>query len=256
MNLKKIAIYQIFIIVLFLFTSLSANAQYYPADYDYNNYPEQDYNTNYNQEQGQSVILDDFQFDTASQLQSQWCWAACITMVLNYYDIPCTQEEVVMRTYGTTVNYPARNLYQIADYLNGWGMDSHGREVVVEAETYQYAPFEGIINELGAGRPFIIGVGNGYSGHVVVCYGVDWISTYEGPYVTNFYVYDPWPDNGHSQWNTEELNMYWVGAIAIQVSDGTYHNNNNHYNNYQNNNDNYPNYNDNNNDYYYEEYYD
>lgn len=237
---EKKFFYKILSIFLFLFffTAGFASAQYYP---DGNNSSQQNYNNNYNQNQVQSVILDDFQFATASQEQSQWCWAACITMVLNYYDIPCTQEEVVMRTYGTLVNYPARDLYQIAQYLNGWGMDRQGREVVVEAGTYEYAPFEGIINELEAGRPFIIGVGNGYSGHVVVCYGVDWMNTYDGPYVTDFYVYDPWPGNGHSQWNTEELNTYWIGAIAIEVYDAG--NQNNYNNNYPDYNDyNYPSY--------------
>jgi len=194
------------ILFLFLLSGL-AIAQYYPNQN----------NNNYNQNQGQSVILSDFQFSTVSQKQDQWCWAACITMVLNYYDIPCTQEEVVMRTYGTLVNYPARDLYQIAYYLNGWGMTGQGRKVMVRAESYQFVPFQGIIQELQSGRPFIIGVGNGYSGHVVVCYGVDWMNTAQGPYVSKFYVYDPWPGNGHREWNTEELNQYWVGAIGIQV---------------------------------------
>jgi len=215
---------------ILLFTVISfANAQYYPQSYNNTYYPqEQNYN---NYQDGQKVILNDFQFCTASQKESQWCWAACITMVLNYYDIPCEQEEVVMNTYGMLVNSPARDMYQIADYLNGHGKTNQGKDVVVEAETYETASFEGIIEELQMGKPFIIGVGDGNSGHVVVCYGVEWTDTYEGPYVTNFYVYDPWPGNGNRLWNTEELNTYWMGAIGVDVNDGSYCNNTDYYNN-------------------------
>lgn len=215
--------YKILLITLLFIVSMTglAGAQYYPQGYDeyysqiYGN--NQNYNDYNNNNYEQSIILENFQYVTASQKESQWCWAACITMVLNYYDIPCTQEEVVTKTYGDLVNYPARDMYQIAQYLNGWGKTRYGEDVVIQAETYEYAPFDGIINELNSGKPFIIGVGDNYSGHVVVCYGVDWIETSDGPYVTNFYVYDPWPGNGNNVWSTEELNQYWVGAIAIEV---------------------------------------
>jgi len=143
-------------------------------------------------------------------------------MTLNYYDIPCTQEDVVMKTYGTLINYPARDLYQIAQYLNGWGVTQHGKKVIVQAEAYDenvFVPFKNIIAEIQAGKPFIIGVRNpDYSGHVVVCYGVDWVNSYQGPWVNTFYVYDPWPGNGKSAWDTEELRWRWMGAISIQVS--------------------------------------
>jgi len=208
----------LFLILLFLsLVSFMSSAQYYPVDNNGGGYSDYDYQGGEN-----TIILDDFDFATVSQKETQWCWAACITMVLNYYDIPCTQEEVVMRTYGTLVNYPARDLYQIAQYLNGWGVDRQGRQVIVQAEAYSSAPFDAILSVLSDGRPFIIGVGNGYSGHVVVCYGVDWVNNYWGPEVTKFYVYDPWPDNGYSEWDTRELNMYWVGAIDIEVQDAGY----------------------------------
>ena len=41
----------------------------------------------------------DFNFVAAAQQQSEWCWAASIQMILNYYGIPATQQEIVTRTY-------------------------------------------------------------------------------------------------------------------------------------------------------------
>ena len=38
-------------------------------------------------------------FVAARQLNSQWCWAACIKMVLNYYGVSITQKQIVARTY-------------------------------------------------------------------------------------------------------------------------------------------------------------
>jgi hypothetical protein len=203
------------ILLLLLFFILSVtcqvNAQYYP----------QQYNNNYNNGQATTVKLDKFEFCTAEQKETQWCWAACIAMTLNYYDIPCTQEDVVMRTYGTLVNYPARDLFQIASYMNGWGVTQNGRKVYVQAEAYPeyvFIPFKNIIEEIQSGKPFIIGERNpDNSGHVVVCYGVDWVNSSQGPWVTTFYVYDPWPGNGKSEWDTEELRVKWMGAISIDV---------------------------------------
>ena len=238
------------ITLLFIFTLSSfASAQYYPNSYNNNyNYQQEDYN-NYNNG-AQSVILNDFQVYAASQKESQWCWAACITMILNYYDLPCTQEEVVTNTYGMLVNSPAQDMRQIAEYLNGWGKTNYGKEVMVQAEAYDSVSFQGVIEELQMGKPFIIGVGDGYSGHVVVCYGVDWIDSYDGPYVQNFYVYDPWPGNGNRVWTTEELNNYWMGAVGVDVQDTAYCNNNPDYSyNNQNYNQNY-----NNQDYYNQDY--
>jgi ABC-type bacteriocin/lantibiotic exporter with double-glycine peptidase domain len=215
-NVRSIIL--LLLISFILLLPVKTEAQYYPQTYNnYNNY------NNYN-EQTYTVKLDNFEFCTAEQKETQWCWATCIAMALNYYDIPCTQEEVVMRTYGTLVNYPARDLFQIASYMNGWGVTQHGKKVYVTAEAYPeyvFIPFQNIIQELDNGKPFIIGVKNqDGSGHVVVCYGVDWCNTYQGPWVTCFHVFDPWPGNGKSDWDTEELRSRWMGAISIDVQSG------------------------------------
>ena len=93
-NVRSIIL--LLLISFILLLPVKTEAQYYPQTYNnYNNY------NNYN-EQTYTVKLDNFEFCTAEQKETQWCWATCIAMALNYYDIPCTQEEVVMRTYGTS----------------------------------------------------------------------------------------------------------------------------------------------------------
>src|SRR5690606_1346325 len=41
------------------------------------------------------------------QRNTNWCWAACIQMVLNYYNIPVAQEQIVKRTLGKLADKPA-----------------------------------------------------------------------------------------------------------------------------------------------------
>lgn len=43
------------------------------------------------------------------QRQSNWCWAACVQMVLNYRGVPVTQEQVVQRIFAEAVpNVPGQ----------------------------------------------------------------------------------------------------------------------------------------------------
>ncbi|HJN73452.1 MAG TPA: papain-like cysteine protease family protein [Myxococcota bacterium] len=40
------------------------------------------------------------------QHASQWCWAACISMIFQYYGHPVDQERIVEETFGTIVDMP------------------------------------------------------------------------------------------------------------------------------------------------------
>ncbi|MGH7602471.1 MAG: C39 family peptidase [Gemmatimonadaceae bacterium] len=42
----------------------------------------------------------DFEVAYAEQANSNWCWAASIQMILNYYGISIKQQEIVGRSYG------------------------------------------------------------------------------------------------------------------------------------------------------------
>ncbi len=40
------------------------------------------------------------------QRQSEWCWAASISMIFGYYGLDIDQEEIVRATWGQVVNMP------------------------------------------------------------------------------------------------------------------------------------------------------
>ena len=70
------------------------------------------------------VQSSEFQFAAAPdvggrQRQSNWCWAACGQMVLNNHGLRVTQEQVVQRIFGESVNAPGQPA-QILAALSGW----------------------------------------------------------------------------------------------------------------------------------------
>lgn len=138
-------------------------------------------------------------FFVASQEESQWCWAASIQMVLNYYGVSIDQAQIVRRTYGTDpygiLPDWGGSFQAITANLNNWSMDNYGRYYRVIASVYSGPPDPSVlIQELSQGRPIIIGYQNGYnSGHAIVITAVGVIPTYAGPMVQTIVARDPWP---------------------------------------------------------------
>src|SRR5262245_47098196 len=60
------------------------------------------------------------------QRQQNWCWAACVQMVLNYHGLYVTQEQVVQRIFGQQADSPADE-NRILTALSGWAPDIRGR---------------------------------------------------------------------------------------------------------------------------------
>lgn len=106
------------------------------------------------------VRSDQFEFFTAPyvsgrQRQENWCWAACVQMVLNYHGLIVSQEQIVQRVFGQQVNQAAdRN--QILQALSGWAFDLRGRASVIKASPYVWD--EAIINDLAYRWPLIVGL--------------------------------------------------------------------------------------------------
>ncbi len=139
---------------------------------------------------------------SASQKTPMWCWAACIEMVLRYYNIEITQEDVVYRTYGIDAagNLPVfgAKAPEITRNLNNWSFDRNGKPYVVRAALFPGTPRnEIVIDHLKSGRPIILGYGpDPDSGHVVVLTALSYVvDQYGRPYVTTLIVRDPFPDN-------------------------------------------------------------
>jgi len=69
--------------------------------------------SNYDNADGRSSVelcttgVSSITFKQAFQQQNEWCWAACISMVFEYYKHAVDQERIVKETWGTVANMPA-----------------------------------------------------------------------------------------------------------------------------------------------------
>lgn len=154
---------------------------------------------------------------TAEQERPQWCWAACIQMIMRYYNVRVSQKEIVRRSFGTDPygNLPdlPGSLEMITRNVNGWGIEN-------EADGKPYAvtcllttnpnmiPFV-MHTGLEDNRPVLIGYNTESEGvgHAVVVTGITYTGTFEeGNYqITSITVRDPWPGVGKKTYVGSDL---------------------------------------------------
>ena len=91
----------------------------------------------------------------AYQQASEWCWAACIQMVLSYWGHPVSQQEIVRQTWGVIANIPAQPVQIISDLNRQW-KDSSGRAFTSEADAFS-ATGATAAQDLAGNMPLIIG---------------------------------------------------------------------------------------------------
>jgi len=142
----------------------------------------------------------EFDYDAAAQENVQWCWAASIQMVLNYYGLKVNQEMVVEKSYprdekGELPNWPA-TYDLITNNLNNWVIPYNGSLHHVRAEMGEGAPSPAaLLEELSNGRPVILAFETGnHSTHAIVVTGCYFKESDKGPLVRNILARDPWPD--------------------------------------------------------------
>lgn len=137
-------------------------------------------------------------YTSSTQNNTQWCWAASIQMVLKYYGVYVTQEQIVERSFGVKRNGQLPNLTAspevITANLNKWGVDNKGQHYRVRAIWGQHAPRPDLLlKEMEANRPVIIGYEGNEGGHAVVITAVGFTDTQRGPSIEEIVVRDPWP---------------------------------------------------------------
>lgn len=121
------------------------------------------------------------------QSMNQWCWAACISTLFNYYGHPVSQARIVRQAYGGIVNMPASpNL--ILRALNRRWVDDNGVPFTVVADVYTVNNVTAA-NDLQSNHPLIIGT----MGHAVLLTALSYYPTSDGPYIIGGIVRDPWP---------------------------------------------------------------
>lgn len=176
------------------------------------------------------LLRQQFDFVAASQRENQWCWAASIEMVLNYYGVRISQEDIVRRTFGldsngNLINRGATN-EEITFALNSWGIDYNSRQFTVSAQYYRGIPIPlGLVRELDLPRPIIIAYHTGpQTGHAVVLTACSYLPTNNGPYIQSLIVRDPWPNqqnimnNGRLEYLGTDLVQKISGFWIVQVN--------------------------------------
>lgn len=162
-----------------------------------------------------------------TQKASQWCWAACISMVYTYYKHPVSQQRIVADVYGGVVNMPSGSGFNIARQLNRKWTDDSGKSFTAQltaAYDFDARVFainnNWMISELDQNRPIIIGAGT----HAVVGTAIQYYVTPWGPNVVSVGVFDPWPGVGaRGLYPAEMTPMHLGGALrfiaSVKVSD-------------------------------------
>src|SRR5271165_451496 len=143
-----------------------------------------------------------------SQKMPEWCWAACISMVFDFYGHPVAQERIVSEVYGAPVNMPAGYGIVISQQLNRRWKDDNG-DVFRSVLTGAYDHDAGVdtltnpmlIEELDDDHPIVIGAGT----HAMVLTAMQYQQTPYGPNVTGCGVFDPWPGRGARNLTPQEI---------------------------------------------------
>ncbi len=133
------------------------------------------------------------------QYQSEWCWAACISMLFGYYGHPVSQARIVSEVYGGPANFPAGSGAIIARAVNRDLRDDAGNVFSARMEGaydfdagVQTLNNQMLVNALRNNRPFIIA----NEGHAMVGTAVGYWPTPQGPSIDAIGVFDPWPGVG------------------------------------------------------------
>lgn len=146
--------------------------------------------------------------DLGRQRRTNWCWAACIQMVLNYHGLQASQEEVVRDLLGGDYDSPA-NQAQVMRALQGHWRDRRGGVATVSAWSIG-SDAEAIVADLDARWPLIVGLHRDGQeiGHAYVMTAAAYQLDASGsPQLTSVVLRDPWPGN-HSRLTLNASEFY------------------------------------------------
>jgi hypothetical protein len=137
----------------------------------------------------------------------EWCWAASCQMVLNYYGLPVSQEQIVERIYGQLICDPA-NDQQILQALSGWAPNYSGGTSTVYSED-GLGSISDLVTNLAYYKPLIVAMNNpDGSGHAMVLTGIRYsVDQFNNIIPISVVLRDPWPLNqSRQEWSWDEFN--------------------------------------------------
>jgi hypothetical protein len=166
------------------------------------------------------IPLDRLQQVYAPQSQSQWCWAACISMIFAFNDHPIGQARIVEDAYGSIINMPG-NYPALFGSLNRVWTDDDGEEFEVSVN-HLFSPEFGVgtltnadlARELENENPILYCTIQ----HAMILTSM----SYVGGTVFEGWVMDPWPGNGLRRLNRAEMTPFYFGgqlrmAASIEI---------------------------------------
>ncbi len=151
----------------------------------------------------------------AYQQQNEWCWAACISMVFEYYHHAVDQQRIVKETWGTVADMPGMPRDIFRDLNKRW-TDDAGKAFQCQGDVYS-VNVNTAIQDLIEDHPLIIGA----LGHATVLTAIiSQVDTATSQYeIEQVIVRDPWPGRGGRRPLTP---MEWASinfAARIRVTD-------------------------------------
>ena len=162
-----------------------------------------------------TVGIPSMSFKQAYQEMNEWCWAACISMVFDFYGHPVDQMRIVQETWGVVTDMPALPPSVLKDLNRKW-TDDRGRNFLCRGDVLS-VNLNSAIKDLQEGHPLIIGA----AGHATVLTAVtSAVDTVTQQFVVQqVIVRDPWPGNGGRRLLTP---MEWASinfAVRIRLEE-------------------------------------
>lgn len=168
------------------------------------------------------IKSNEFAFFAARQNKPNWCWAACVQMVLNYHGLMVTQEAVLQRVFGAQIDVPGQPQH-ILTALSGWAPNMGGGFSAIQASPYVFQGSQ-IVQDLAWKYPLIVGLkprtGSG-TGHAyvltAVVYGVN--PSNNEPIFQGVILRDPWPTSPSRQemsWAEFQNRVMFWARVHVQ----------------------------------------
>ncbi|HVN94413.1 MAG TPA: papain-like cysteine protease family protein [Terracidiphilus sp.] len=131
-------------------------------------------------------------FKQAYQQQNEWCWAACISMVFDFYHHPVDQQRIVKETWGTIADMPGMPDDILRDLNKSW-IDDAGHAFECNGDAHS-VNVDTAIQDLTDDHPLIIGA---YGHATVLTAIVSEVDPATSQYqIQQVIVRDPWPGSG------------------------------------------------------------
>jgi hypothetical protein len=131
----------------------------------------------------------------ARQLQSEWCWAACVSMICRYHGFHLSQSRIVQQMHGELINKPGDDRL-LTDALNRNWEDDDGKLLRTTAQVFSpildkfNVDNRKVIEDLKNDFPLLCGARK----HATVVARADYYDGPDGPpLVFQVHVIDPYP---------------------------------------------------------------